>query len=340
MTENSVHRQYTSMQKVRMLLLAAVLWMVIGTSGFIFLEEMQVLDALYMTIITFSTVGFGEVKPLHPAGKVFVIFLITAGVGLAYFMASTIGQMVIEGQFSDILGRRKMESKIKKLKDHFIIAGYGRVGREVAAAFKKRGASFVVIEKDPAATQSLLADGVLFVEGEATEDDVLRKAHIESARTFITTLPDEAQNVYVTLTAREMNRRLNIIARADYEEGEKKLKRAGADHVVSPHVLGGMRMAMASLRPNVVDFMHTASLGAGGLTIEEIKIPQNSPLIGKTLVESRLKQDFGANIIGVKKPGENMLMVPGPDTVVGESDIMVLIGASEDLERLGKSLGE
>jgi len=336
-TNGYQNNQYTSVQKLRVVLILLVFLVSIGTTGFIFIENMNLLDALYMTFITFSTVGFSEVAPLHPGGRIFVIFLIVIGLGLAYYLASIIGQMVIEGQFKEILGRRKMDNKIKKLNEHHIIAGYGRVGRRVASEFKKRNAPFIVIEKDQKAIDSLFSDQVLFVEGEATDDEVLRQARIEVARTLISTLPDEAQNVYITLTAREMNRNLKIISRADFDEGEKKLKRAGADQVISPHVLGGMRMAMACLRPNVVDFMHTTSLGEGGLSIEEMVIPDGSSLIGKTLVESRLKQDFGANIIGLKKPGENMMIAPGPNTILDKEDIMVLIGHADGLERLSKT---
>ncbi len=232
-----------------------------------------------------------------------------------------------------------MESKIKKMKNHYIIAGYGRVGRQVALEFLRRKVPFVVIEKSDAEIQNLQQEGAICVQGEATEDDVLRKAGVESAKTLVSTLPDEAQNVYLTLTARFMNRDLKIIARADYDEGVKKLHRAGADHVVSPHVLGGMRMAMACLRPNVVDFMHTASLGDGGLSIEEIMIPDGSPLVNKTLIESQLKQNYGVHIIGVKKPGGAMELAPGPNTRLGESDILVLIGQTEGLEELGQKLG-
>jgi voltage-gated potassium channel len=333
------NKQLSPLAKLRLVLGAAVGLVLLGVLGFGLLEDMGPLDALYMTIITISTVGFGEVQPLHWAGRIFVMFLIVGGVGMAWFTASIVGQIIIEGQLRELLGKRKMESKIRKMKNHYIIAGYGRVGRQVALEFMRRKVPFVVIEKTDAEIQNLQHEGAICVQGEATDDDVLRKAGIESARTLISTLPDEAQNVYLTLTARFMNRDLKIIARADYDEGVKKLHRAGADHVVSPHVLGGMRMAMACLRPNVVDFMHTASLGDGGLSIEEIMIPSGSPLVDKTLIESQLKQDYGVHIIGVKKPGGAMELAPGPNTRLGESDILVLIGQTEGLEKLGQKLG-
>lgn len=314
--------------------------LVSGMTGFMLLEGMQPLDALYMTVITLSTVGFGEVSPLHPHGRIFVIFLILFGVALAGFTASVIGQLVLEGQFKEIFGRRKMENRIRKVSNHFIIAGYGRVGRQVALEFQRRNVNFVVIEKGEEGVQSLYRDGFLFIQGEATDDDVLRKAGIDSARTLISTLPDEAQNVYLTLTARDINKDLHIIARADYDDGVKKLKRAGADHVVTPHVLGGIRMAMASLRPNVLDFMHTTSLGEGDLTIEELVIPDSCELSGKSLKDSNLKRDYGITIIGIKKPGREMTIAPDPDTVLEEKDILVLIGKAQGLEALSKLLSK
>lgn len=335
---NSSKEHLTPVQKLRMVLLTLALVVFVGTVGFMLLERMGPLDALYMTIITLSTVGFGEVAPLHPYGRLFVIFLIVFGVAMAGFTASVIGQLVVEGQFREIFGRRRMESKIRKMSGHYIIAGYGRVGREVAQEFKKRNVPFVVIEKEDDAASRIFSENSLCIQGTATDDEVLRQAGIEAAKTLISTLPDEAQNVYLTLTARDINRNLNIIARADFEEGEKKLLRAGANHVVSPHVLGGQRMAMASLRPNVVDFMHMTALGEGGLSIEEVVIPKDCRLGGMTLVDSQLKQEYGVTIIGIKKAGQKMTIAPGPQTVLNESDILVLLGPTEDLERLSRDL--
>lgn len=332
--------QLTSTQKLRIALTGMAAVILLGTLGFMLIEKMNPIDALYMTVITLSTVGFSEVTPLHPYGRFFVIFLIIFGVALVGFTASIIGQLVLEGQFSEILGRRKMESKISKMSDHYIIAGYGRVGHQVAQEFKKKNVNFVVIDKDNAAVFDLYKYGILFIQGEATDDDVLHRAGIDSANTLISTLPDEAQNVYLTLTARDMNRDLQIIARADYTGGVKKLKRAGADHVVSPHVLGGIRMAMASLRPNVVDFMHSTSLGERGLTIEEMVVPEGCRFAGETLIESNLKKEYGVTIIGIKKKDQEMSIAPKPETVLDEDDILVLIGHANDLEKLSNVLAD
>lgn len=224
----------TSLQKLRIAMAGTLLVIFLGTSGFMYFEDMSVLDAVYMTVITLSTVGFKEVTPLHPVGRIFVIFLIVFGVALAAFTISVIGQLVLEGQLQAFFGRRKMESRIKKIHNHFIIAGFGRVGRQVATEFARRDVPFLVLEKDAEAINHISAEGWLFIQGDATDEDILRSAGIESARTLISTLPDEAHNVYLTLTARDMCKDLQIIARADYEGGGKKLFRAGANHVVTP----------------------------------------------------------------------------------------------------------
>ncbi len=335
----AVHTPYTPMQKLRGAIGALVSIILLGTLFFIVFEEMPFLDALYMTVITISTVGYGEVQPLHLYGKVFVITLILASLAIGAFLASVIGQLALEGQLQAIFGRKKMENKIRKLKNHIIIAGYGRVGRQVAQEFQKKRVPYVVIEAEEQAVRQLIDEGILFVEGNATDDEVLRKAGIETAGTLVSTLPDEAHNVYLTLTARDINKNLKIIARADFDDGEKKLVRAGADHVVSPHILGGQRMALASLRPNVVDFMQMTALGEEGLSIEEVVIPSGCKLSGLTLVESKLKQEYGVTIVGIKQSEHRMIITPGPNTVLNEGDVLVIIGPTEKLEQLTKDLG-
>jgi voltage-gated potassium channel len=333
-----INGNLTSTQKLRIAIIGLGIVMLGGSIGFMIIEDLTFIDAVYTTVITLSTVGYGDITPHDSKGRVFVLLLIVFGVLMVGFTVTVIGQIVLEGQLKEFYGRRKMENKISKMSNHFIIAGYGRVGRQVALEFQKKNVKFVILEKENSAIMNIYKDKALFVQGDATDDDVLRNAGIEKASTLISTLPDEALNVYLTLTARDMNRDLKIIARADYDDGVKKLKRAGADHVVTPHVLGGLRMAMASLRPNVVDFMHSTALGEGGLTIEEMLIPDGCSLAGKTLRESNLKQEYGINIIGIKKLNEDMSISPGPDTILNSEDILVLIGHEEKLEKLSKAM--
>ena len=328
----------TTAAKLRIVIASLLLVNAVGTFGFMYLEGMSPIEGLYMTVITLSTVGFSEVRPLHDASKLFVIGLIFFGVLLAGMIVTLMGQVMLEGHFQELVSRRKMEQKLKKLNDHFIIAGFGRVGRQVAQEFARRKAQFVVIEMNTEAINKCILDGYPFLQGNDTDEEVLAKAGIDKARTLISTLPDEAQNVYLTLTARFLQPKINIIARADFEDGEKKLMRAGADHVVIPHVLGGIRMAMATLQPHVVDFMSMTSLGEEGLIVEELAVPENSHLVGKTLIDSNLKKDYEVTIIGVKHPKGRMEINPGPKTELNAGDIIVLIGDSQKLEQLSRDL--
>ncbi len=309
-----------------------------GTIGFMLLERLGFIDALYMTVLTLSTSGFGEARPLDSTGRVFVIFLIFFGVGLVGFAATVIGQWVVEGQFKELVSRRKMENGIKKLNGHSIIAGFGRVGRQVALEFHRRGESFVVIEKGQESLHRLKEDGFMFLEGDATNEELLDSAGIARAKTLVSTLPEEAQNVYLTLTARYMNPELTIIARADFDDGEKKLRRAGANYVVVPHILGGTRMAMAALQPNVVDFMQMAASGQDGLLAEELVVPKESNLTGQSLAGSNLKRQYGVTIIGIRKSSDRLLINPTPETVIETGDVLVLIGGRVELERLSREI--
>ena len=231
-----------------------------------------------------------------------------------------------------------MENRLKKMSGHFIVAGFGRVGRQVAKEFHSKKVPCVVIEKSEASDDEIMASGAVTLHGDATDENVLTTARLEHAHTLISTLPEEAQNVYLTLTARHMNPKLKIIARADFEEGEKKLVRAGADHVVIPHVLGGIRMAKAALQPHVVDFMQMASMGEEGLLVEELVVPETSSLVGKTLADSQLKQNYGITIIGVKQPGSRMNINPSAATVLNEQDVLVVVGRTDDLDRFSSDI--
>jgi len=324
---------HTPAQKLIISMVILLLLVIGGTIGFMAIEQMTFLNSLYMTIITISTVGFGEVTALHPTGRMFVIFLIVFSIVAGTIAASAIGQFIIEGQIRQIMGRRKMRTKIKKLNDHYIIAGFGRVGRHVAEAFMRRKVPFIIIERDNAALNQIDAEGMLYVEGHAIEDETLKVAGVERAKVLVSTLPEEADNVYMALTARHLNPNIHIICRADNPGGEKKLKIAGANYVVSPHIMGGMRMAMASLRPNVVDFMQMTALGQSGLGIEEVEVPQDSWLHGKTLIDSQVKAKYGITVIGIKKQNKDMVINPSPSATMDSGDILVLVGSSDELEK-------
>lgn len=325
-------------RKLRMALLFMAMLVIVGAFSFSVVEDISFLNALYMTVITLTTVGYGDFTPHSTDSKVLAMGLIILGFFGAAAIMTFLGQFAIETQFRELVMRRKMDNKIKKLTNHYLIAGFGRVGRRVAVEFARRGVPFLIIEADPQCINREIDSGMLFLQGDATDEDVLKQANIDDAHTLISTLPQEAQNVYLTLTARHMNSRLKIIARADFEEGETKLRRAGANHVIIPHILGGMRMAKAALQPNVVDFMEITAMGEEGLGVEELVIPEGSKLVSKALVDSGLKKEYGATIIGIKKPADRMQVNPGPGTILAAGDVLVLLGSTDDLERLSRDL--
>jgi len=312
-----------------------VLVVAVGTLGYVIIEGWGFYDSLYMTIITLSTVGFGEVHILTSEGKIFTIILILFGVGTAAYGFGVLGQFVVEGELRKILGKRKMEKQIKKLKNHYIICGYGRVGGQVCREFKSRGASLIVVENDINHLEALAKTDLIFVQGDATDDETLKTAGIKRAKGLVSTIASEADNVYVTLSARHLNPDLVITCRADSKEAERNIRRAGADRVVSPHIIGGMRMALATLRPNVVDFLQVAGFEEGiGISIEELLIKENSPLAGHTLRELDLRAKYGLTVMGIRKPEGKMVRNPSAETLLEPGDIIILLGESNQLERL------
>jgi voltage-gated potassium channel len=327
--------------KLRLAISLLVLTLSIGVGGYMIIEKWSFLDSMYMTFITLTTVGFGETHQLSDAGRTFTILLIAFGVFNAGFLITAAVQLTLEGHLQAILGRHKMERKVHKLKNHIILCGYGRVGRKVASEFLRRGESFVIIENDQTMIPENGHNGLLFVVGSAAEDDVLMKSGIDRARAIVSTLPDDAENVYLTLTARHLNAGLFIIARADTDLAKKKLARAGANKVICPHELGGMQMAMATLRPNVVDFMRLAAFAPGGenLGVEEISIRDGGALTGKSIIEAAIKSKYDAIVVGLRKKDGQMVFNPSGETRMESGDILIALGESNKLEQLGADLG-
>ena len=257
---------------------------VVGAIGYILIEHMSVLDAFYMSVITISTVGFQEVKPLSPAGRLFTIGLIVTGVGSAIYLFTVIGELVVEGRLREFLGKSAMTRKIHSLEQHVIVCGFGRFGRAVVEELIRNAVAMVVIEADPAKQADLDTAGALHVAGSALEDSVLEDAGIGSARAIIVATGSDADNVYITLSAREKNPKILIYARGDSEAGLRRLKLAGADQVVAAYQWAGMRIAASILRPSVVDFLQLSVPGRESeVDLEEIRISRESPAAGKTI---------------------------------------------------------
>ena len=317
---------------------ALIIVIAIGIIGYRLIEGWSLLDCLFMTVTTISTVGYREIHPLSTGGMVFTIVLIIGGVGVLFYALTTVVQYIIEGNLANILGRRRMEEKISRLKGHIIICGYGRVGREVARVFQEEKSPFVVIDYDKEAVAKAAADGYLHLAGNATNDDVLKEAGILHARGLVAATGSDADNVFISLSAREMRPDIFITARAGAPESEAKLKRAGADRTIYPHVLGGRRLAMLALRPLVVDFVDTALESRGQeLVLENIGVGPGSPVAGKTISEGRACCT-GAVILAVKKKGGALLTSFSDDTQLEMGDELVVIGNREQLRALEGSM--
>lgn len=324
-------------RNLRVSLLILVLTLGLGTAGYIVLEGWDFLDALYMTVITLATVGYKEVHDLSTNGKLFTIGLILFGVATIAYAFGSLLQLMVEGQILRILGRRKLEKRINQLEGHYIVCGYGRIGALVSQEFLSRPVAFIVVERDPVICERLAKEKILFVQGDATDDDTLIKAGILRAKGLITAVTSESANVYITLTARGLNPDLFILARSVEEGSEIKLKRAGATKVISPYRIGANRMAWAVLRPSVVDFIDIA-IGSESLELqlEEIRVAPNSSLVARTLISAGNRRAWGIMIIAIKKSSGAMLFNPESSTTIDAEDILIILGKPPDIRNLEK----
>jgi len=317
------------------LLLLPSLVLLVGTFGYHFIEGWSYFDALYMTAITLTTVGYNEVHPLSHAGRWFTIFLCLGGVFILFFTATEVIRAIISGEVRDIMGRQQMERSLALLRNHLIVCGYGRMGRLVCQEFSKEKLPFVIIDRH----SEVLADFNLPhghpLHGDATSDEILKKAGIDRARALVTVAASDADNLYITMSARLLNENLFIVARVEEAGSEQKLTRAGASRVVSPYQIGGTRVAHAVLRPTVVDFIELATKTEHSrLQIEETKVSEKSSLAGSTLQYSRLRQDLGVIIVAIKKTSGHMVFNPSHDAPLEAGDILIAIGDREHLDRL------
>lgn len=311
----------------------------IGTAGYVLIAGMPVLDALYMTVITMSTVGYREVHELDAAGRIFTMALILGSIGIVFYSVTRLAREAIEGEFQRAFGRRRVERQIAQMSHHFVVCGFGRMGRIVCKELAAKPVPFVVIEQDPAALRLLEEEQFPFVEGDATEESFLIQAGIERARGLVAALSTDSDNVYVVLTGRELNPNLLIVARAEDERSERKLMHAGATRVVSPYVIGGHRMAHALLRPAVLDVIDLAThYRSIELQIEEVAVAPGSFADGVTLQESGIRDTVGVILIALKKPDGQMLVNPLPTARIQAGDRLVLMGQTASLRALEAKL--
>ena len=327
------------MRKHATWILIAVTITVVGVVGFIVIEGYSFLDALYMAVITLSTVGYGEVQPLSEAGKAFTVVLILFGLGFVLYTITTVATAVIEGSLIDFMKGRRMDRRIRELEGHVLVCGYGRVGMWAARALSAAGREIVVVDQDPARVRHATEKGLLAMEGDATEDEQLESAGLERAGALVCALDNDAENVFLAVTARGISRRLLIVARASDEKAEAKLRRAGADRVISLHELGGQRMAYSILQPAAFDFLDVFIRDeALDLRLHEFRVPKGSEVAGKALRDGRLRQDTGAIVIAIRRDGGKFDGNPDPGFVLAEGDELIALGREEQLARLHELL--
>ena len=306
--------------------------LLLGSLGYHFIEGWSVLDGFYMTVITITTIGFREVHDLSPNGIVFTIFVIAGGIGTVTYALLTGTRMVIEGELNNILTRRRSMKAIGKIKDHFIVCGFGRMGCFVCNQLQERNIPFVVVENRTESQDAVIQDGFLLSPGDATREDVLVAAGIAQARGLVSLLDSDAANVYTVLTARQLNPDLEIVARAIEEAAEKKLNWAGASRVISPYRIGGMRLVMGILKPKVMSFLEVAMDHRElNIEIEEVKLAEGSPYGGKKLVDTDLRRELNLIIIGIIKRDGFMVFNPGPNTMVDDHDTLIAMGERGNL---------
>ncbi|MCS7182506.1 MAG: potassium channel protein [Thermoanaerobaculum sp.] len=319
-----------------LLLLATVL--IVGTVGYHLIEGAPWWDAFYMTVITVTTVGFREVFPLSREGQAFTIVLLVLGLGLIFVVATELGRNMVQGELRRLLGRWRRLSMLDRMRGHEVICGYGRMGRAVVEALRKESRQLVVIEKNPEKVELLDTLGVPVIRGDATQEEVLRQAGVERARGLVACLADDAHNVYTVLTARSLNPDLYIVARASEEGAELRLTRAGANRVVNPYRLGGLRLAHVLTKPAVVDFLEL-SLSRGGpeLELEELTLDARNPLVGKSLSELDLRRRFQVGVVAVQR-GQHFLPNPEPGFRFAHGDVLVVVGSKEGLAAFEKAM--
>jgi len=320
-------------------LLCLLVVYVTGVVGYMLLEQCSFSDALYMTVITVATVGYAEVVPLHKEGRLFTMILIIGGMGATLYGLSSLTALIVEGELRSLLRRREMDKKIDKIQDHYILCGTGRTGMHVLNEMIVAKKRVVAIDRDPDQLPQVPkgVTGILTLEGDATKDEVLERAHIERAKGLVAALPTDKDNLYVVISAKGFNPNLRIISKADDEDSRSKLIRAGANSVVLPHAIGGLRMASEMIRPTVVNFLDVMLREKNAaLRVEEVAIPAGSSLLGQTLQESRIVQKTGLLVVALRDPDSpgTFRFNPPATTPIRAHEILIVIGNADQILKL------
>ena len=329
---------YGSRNIIRALIMLGLV-LLIGTAGYVVIEGWQILDAIYMTVITITTVGYGEARTVSPTGRVFTLALICMGMGIIAYTLGMVAQVMVEFQVRSILGRRKLGLKIKSIKNHYILCGYGRIGRIISQELKASRIPLLVIDSNPDSKQGLEQQDIPYIIDDATSEDVLIEAGIERAKGLISVVLSDADNLFITMTARGLNPGLFILARAEEEQSHKKLLRAGANRVVLPYLIGGQKMAHTITKPAVTDFLeltvHDKNIE---LEMGEILVKDRSRLKGVTLADSGIRQEMNVIIVAIRKENGEMAFNPSSETRIETGDTLIALGPDNDLKKLSAIL--
>ncbi|MEN6318558.1 MAG: potassium channel protein [Syntrophaceae bacterium] len=325
-------------KKLRIAFLGLILIFIIGTLGYHIIEGWSLAESLYMTAITLSTIGYGDFYPVTDGGRFFTVVFVIFGVGTMLYTIGLLTETMVEARFRSIMGRGKLEKMINKLNNHYIICGCGRIGYLICKELTAEKVLFVVIENNPEIIQKIESEGFIYYKGDAAQDKTLIAAGIKRAKGIVCALPTDPENLYVILTAKELNPDIYILSRSEEVESEHRLLRAGADRVMSPYTLGGMRMAMAITKPAMLDFIEiTTRRQSLELRMEELPICEGSKFIGKSLEESEIRQQYGLIIIAVKKDTGQMIFNPMANYIISTGDKLISLGEDKDVSRFAKA---
>lgn len=329
----------TTGRRIVVLLVLSALLILFGTLGYVAIEQYAILEALYMTIITLSTVGFTEVRPLSEQGRMFTMVLILMGAGFIAFNLAYFSQLVLDGNLLELYRRRKLKKQLDQLNDHYIVCGYGQMGQIVVQELQRYDVPVVVVEKDEATVGKIAEKGIAHLEADATEEDSLIAAGITRARGLVAAVSRDTENVFIVLTARDLNKDALILARASTPGTDKRLLKAGADRVVAPFAIGAMRLAHNILRPTVIDFLDLA-LSAEGmeLSMEELCIPEGAHIAGKDLIHSGIRSQYNLIVVCIKRSDGTMIYNPAPQEVLQSGDILISIGPQQNLAKFATEL--
>ena len=321
--------------------ISIVLVHIIGTIGYVLIDNYPVFDAFYMTLITVTTVGYGEIHPLSQAGRVFNSLIVFFGVTLLFLAIGAMTQSIIELGLDNYFEKRRTKRMIDKMRDHFIVCGYGRVGRAAADELKHAGAQFLVVDNDDNRVEKAMKAGFLAVFGDCTQDNTLRDVGILHAKGIIAALQTDADNLFLTLSAKSLNPKLHLATRVSEEESESKLRRAGADVVFAPYSTAGHRMAQSLLRPHVHEFLDFTTREMGiDVRIEQVRVSEQSQFVSKTLEQTQVRRDLGVVVLAIRKLDGTMLFNPPADEKIGSGDHLIAMGPVEKLRQLERMLTE